>query len=148
MGAKKEAKHTTRIPLLAMRGMVLFPQMVLHFDVGREKSILALNEAMNHDRMLFLSAQTDIRDEDPTGEQIYRVGVVAEIKQIIKSQDHLRVLVAGGYRARLVEFVEDEPHFVATVEEYPTKTYRNVSGTILDALMRLSKNPLAEICPL
>lgn len=139
-----DKQPTIRIPLLAMRGMVLFPQMVLHFDVGREKSIFALNEAMNNDRMLFLAAQTDIRDEDPDGEQIYRVGVVAEIKQIIKSRDHLRVLVEGHYRARLVEIVEDEPYFEAIVEEYPAKSHKSVAKTMLDALMRTVKDLFEE----
>lgn len=144
MSKKTEQDQPVRIPLLAMRGMVLFPQMVLHFDVGREKSIFALNEAMNNDRMLFLAAQTDIRDEDPDGRQIYQVGVVAEIKQIIKSRDHLRVLVEGQYRARMVELVEEEPYFEVLVEKFPTKTFGHISKTMLDALMRTVKDLFEE----
>ena len=141
---KKEIKQT-RLPVLAMRGMVLFPQMVLHFDVGRDKSILALNEAMGESRLLFLSAQKDIRDEDPTGEQIYKVGVVAEIKQIIKSKGHLRVLVEGLYRAKIVGTVNVEPYFTADIEEFPMKSYkRGTSAQMLNALMRTLKDLFEE----
>ncbi len=135
---------SVRIPLLAMRGMVLFPQMVLHFDVGRDKSIYALNEAMNNDRMIFLVAQKDIRNEDPSGEEIYQVGVVAEIRQIIKTQNHLRVLVEGQYRARLLEITENEPYFEALIEEYPLKSMRGVAKNMANAMMRTLKDLFEE----
>ena len=142
--SKKELKQI-RLPVLAMRGMVLFPQMVLHFDVGRDKSILALNEAMGESRLLFLSAQKDIRDEDPTGEQIYKVGVVAEIKQIIKTKGHLRVLVEGQYRARIANMVGSDPYFTADIEEYPMKNHKKGTGTkMLSALMRTLKDLFEE----
>jgi ATP-dependent Lon protease len=127
-----------------MRGMVLFPKMVLHFDVGRDKSIYALNEAMNGDRIIFLSAQRDIRDEDPAVEDIYTTGVVAEIKQIIKSPNHLRVLVEGIYRARALEFTEQEPFYEVMAEEYPLKSQKGVSGNMIDALMRTLKDLFQE----
>ena len=135
---------SVRLPLLAMRGMVLFPQMVLHFDVGRDKSIYALNEAMNEDRMIFLTAQKDIRDEDPVGERIYNIGVVGEIKQIIKSQNHLRVLVEGRYRAKSLELVDRGEYFEACVEAFPLKTARGVSKKMTDALMRTVKDLFQE----
>ena len=137
--------HTkpVRLPVLAMRGMVLFPQMVLHFDVGREKSVFALNEAMNENRMIFLSAQKDIRDEDPSGNDIYRVGVVAEVKQIIKSHAGLRVLVEGNYRARLVEMVQQDPCFFGIIEPYPTRAVQS-RRPMIDALMRTVKDLFDE----
>ncbi|MCL2068381.1 MAG: LON peptidase substrate-binding domain-containing protein, partial [Oscillospiraceae bacterium] len=143
MQQKNEIKQL-RLPVLAMRGMVLFPQMVLHFDVGRDKSILALNQAMNQDRMLFLAAQKDVRDEDPDGEQIYEVGVVAEIKQIIKTKGHLRVLVEGQYRARVVSFIEGDPSFEAIIEPYPMKAMRGTGGRMMSALMRTLKDLFEE----
>ncbi len=137
-------KKTVKLPLLAMRGMVLFPQMVLHFDVGREKSVYALNEAMNEDRLIFLTAQKDIRDEDPEGNNIYDVGVVAEIKQIIKTQNHLRVLVEGRYRARILHIEEEEPYFIAEVEEHPLKSGRSAGKKMINALMRTLKDLFQE----
>ena len=141
----KKEDTLMRMSVLAMRGMVLFPQMVLHFDVGRDKSILALNEAMGEGRLLFLSAQKDIRDEDPTGEQLYKIGVVAEIKQIIKSKGHLRVLVEGKYRARIVKLVDNDPYLTADIEAYPMKSHkRGTSAQMLSALMRTLKDLFSE----
>lgn len=144
MSTSTTQSQALKMPLLAMRGMVLFPQMILNFDVGREKSILALNEAMRNERMLFLTAQTDIRDEDPTAEQIYRIGVVAEIKQIIKSQEHLRVLVEGKYRATLQEVTQEEPYFEAVIQESAMKSHKRVGATMLNALMRTVKDLFEE----
>lgn len=144
MAQGKAERLTVRLPLLAMRGMVLFPQMVLHFDVGREKSMFALNEAMSNNRLIFLTAQKDIRDEDPAEEDIYTIGVVAEIKQIIKSQRHLRVLVEGRYRAKLLQMVEEEPFFEALVVEHPLKATRGSSRSMTDALMRTVKDLFEE----
>ncbi len=141
--AVAKAAQTRRLPLLTLRGMVLFPKMVLHFDVGREKSIFALNEAMNNDRLLFLAAQRDVRDEEPDGEDIYDVGVVAEIRQIIKSGGGLRVLVEGLYRAKLVELRDENTHFTTIVEEYPTKPLTN-RARMTDALMRTLKDLFEE----
>ena len=135
---------SVRLPLLAMRGMVLFPRMVLHFDVGRDKSIYALNEAMNEDRLIFLTAQKDVRDEDPTGDNIYSTGVVAEVKQIVKTQNHLRVLVEGRYRARTVEINERDNFFEVVVEEFPLNAVKGVSKNMTDALMRTLKDQFQE----
>jgi ATP-dependent protease La len=141
MTQKKELSVRT-LPVLTMRGMVLFPQMVLHFDVGRDKSIYALNEAMNNDRILFLTAQKDMRDEDPSREEIYRVGIVAEIKQIIKTQGSLRVLVEGQYRARLLDMTETEPYLEAVVEEYPITPPKKTK--MVSALVRTLKDAFED----
>lgn len=87
------------MPLLALRGLVVFPEMVLHFDVGRKKSIQALNEAMSGDQLIFLVTQRDIKDDEPGENELYSVGVVAKIRQILQlSGDNVRVLVEGLYR--------------------------------------------------
>ena len=92
-----------KIPLLALRGLVLFPNMVLHFDVGRQKSMLALNDVMGKNRKILLVAQKDVRDDEPTAKELYSVGVVAEVRQIVKSSNNsLRVLVEGLYRAKVL----------------------------------------------
>lgn len=89
------------MPVLALRGLVMFPNMVMHFDVGRKKSIEALNKAMQEDQRIFLVAQRDIRDDDPSFEQLYKVGVVAEIRQILKMpSDTLKVVVERALQGK------------------------------------------------
>lgn len=141
---KTSESSSARLPVLALRGMVLFPKMVLHFDVGRDKSIYALNEAMNAQRLIFLAAQKDVRDEEPAGDEIYQVGVIGEIKQIVKSQNHLRVLVEGLYRARSLEIADKGSFFEALVEEYPLKASKGTGKKMLDALMRTLKDLFQE----
>ena len=75
------------LPMMALRGLVVFPEMVLHFDAGRKKSIEALTAAMADDQTIFLAAQKDIETEDPAYDDIYSVGVVAQIKQMLKLRD-------------------------------------------------------------
>ena len=143
----EEKRNLETIPMLALRGLVLFPNMVLHFDVGREKSILALNEVMTKSRKLFLVAQKDIRDDDPNPSQLYQVGVVAEVRQIIKTQsDNLRVLVEGLYRAKIVEVSNEDPFFEAVVEQLPLKRGRILKTALSDALMRTVKDLFEEYC--
>ncbi len=135
------------MPMLILRGLVLFPQMVLHFDVGREKSILALNAVMEGDRKIFLVAQKDLRDDEPQPENIYKVGVVAQVKQIIKSQGGTwRVLVEGLYRGKLLKVSQSEPYFQGEVIPFPLKTTRSIHSAMCDALMRTVKDLFEEYC--
>ena len=135
------------MPALVLRGLVLFPQMVLHFDVGREKSILALNKVMSADRKIFLVAQKNIRDDEPTADSVFRIGVVAQVKQIIKSQSGTwRVLVEGLYRAKMLEVVSEAPYFEVSVVDFPVKNTRSVNSAMCDALMRTVKELFEEYC--
>ncbi|BCI61084.1 Lon protease 1 [Eubacteriaceae bacterium CHKCI005] len=103
-----------RLPLLALRGLVLFPGMTLHFDVGRKKSILALNAAMGDLQEIFLVAQRDVRIDDPTPQDLYEIGVIAKIKQVLRMPgDNIRIVVEGVRRARIEQLVQVEPYFVA-----------------------------------
>lgn len=136
-----------KMPILVLRGLVLFPQMVLHFDVGRDKSILALNQVMSGDRKIFLVAQKDIRDDEPKADGLYKVGVVAQVKQIIKSQGGTwRVLVEGMYRAKLLEVVGEAPYFEGVILSFPLKNSRNLKSAMCDALMRTVKDLFEEYC--
>lgn len=136
-----------KMPMLVLRGLVLFPQMVLHFDVGRDKSILALNQVMSGDRKIFLVAQKNIRDDDPRADALYKVGVVAQVKQIVKSQGGTwRVLVEGMYRAKLLEVVGETPYFEGVVVPFPLKNSRNLKSAMCDALMRTIKDLFEEYC--
>ena len=106
-----------RLPVLALRGLAIFPEQTVHFDVGRLKSALALEYAMKHDQMLFLVPQKDILEDDPTLSGLYPIGTVVKVKQILKSQnENIRVLVTGLCRAKIVELTQSEPYNAGIVE--------------------------------
>ena len=144
----KELVVAEEMPMLALRGLVLFPDMVLHFDVGREKSLLALNEAVNHGRKIFLTAQKEVQDDDPDPSQLYEVGVVAEVRQIVRVQpETLRVLVEGKYRAKLLQVTQRTPYLTAMVEDYPTRLPAG-GRSRCTALVRAAKELFQEYCGL
>ena len=106
-----------RLPVLALRGLAVFPQQTVHFDVGRAKSALALEYAMKHDQILFLAPQKDILVEDPGLTDLYPMGTVVKVKQILKAQnENIRVLVTGLHRARITEMTQNEPYLAGVVE--------------------------------
>ncbi len=106
------------MPLLALRGLVMFPHMVLTFDVGRKKSAEALNAAMASDRTIFLVTQKDISVDEPTKNDLYEIGCVAKIRQVFKISDNVvKVLVEGLYRAKLVSCFNLDEHIVCSVTE-------------------------------
>jgi ATP-dependent Lon protease len=106
------------LPLIPLRGLTIFPYMVLHFDVGRERSINALEEAMVNDQLVFLASQKEAEVNLPTPEDFYQVGTVSKIKQMLKLPgDTIRVLVEGISRARIKSIVKEEPYFMVEVEE-------------------------------
>ena len=105
------------LPMVALRGMTIMPEMVVHFDVSREKSIAAIQEAMEGDQKIFLVAQRSIETDDPTQEDVYEVGTVGTIKQIMKLPKHIvRVLVSGETRGILKQLQQDTPYLRAEVE--------------------------------
>ena len=116
MTAKRKPK-SLRIPLMPLRGLMIFPHMVLHFDVGRPRSIAALEDAMLEKQRIFLVAQKDGDIENPTAEDMCRMGTVALIKQVLNLPgDTLRVLVEGQQRAVLKSIVQEDPFWVADVQ--------------------------------
>lgn len=120
--ATKKNKSIKTIPLLALRGLTVFPFMTMYFDVGREKSIKALEEAMINDQMIFLVAQKDAKMDTPNQEELYSIGTISKVKQLLRLQgDTIRVLVEGISRARIMSIVQEEPCFKAEVEEITTK---------------------------
>ena len=146
--ARPKEPAAEEMPVLALRGLVLFPNMILHFDEGREKSGLALNEAIGGSRKIFLVAQRDFQDNDPDQSQLYRVGVVAEVRQIIRVQSEtLRVLVEGKYRAKLMAVTQQEPFLSGLVQNYPTRA-RVPNRSQCGALMRAAKDLFSEYCNL
>lgn len=108
------------LPILPLRGLTVFPNMTVHFDIGREKSAKALHAAMTNDQNLFLVPQRDVLVENPDLRDLYPVGTVAQVKQVLNPQSStIQVLVVGLYRARLVAFSQKTPFLAGLVEEVP-----------------------------
>lgn len=123
-----------RIPLLPLRGLLVFPSMVLHLDVGREKSIKALEKAMLEDNMILLCSQSEVNIEDPSEDDIYKVGTVSKVRQMLKLPNGtIRVLVEGMFRAEILEYTDMEQYFEVLAKELPET---EVPDPEIDALMR------------
>ena len=111
------SKETKSLPMVALRGLTVLPGMVRHFDVSREKSLAAINEAVEGDQKIFLTAQKSIETEDPGQDDVYEVGTVGTIKQLIKLPKHIvRVLVSGEARGILRRIEQKDPYLRAEVE--------------------------------
>ncbi|MGN0205072.1 MAG: endopeptidase La [Coprococcus sp.] len=111
-----------RMPVLALRGLVCLPDMVLNFDVSRKKSIAALEAAMVKDQMIFLVTQQDPDEEEPSLEKLYRIGTMAKIKQIVKMPENMvRVLAEGKFRAEIDEMISLSPYLLADVIIHDTE---------------------------
>lgn len=129
-----------RLPAIALRGLVVFPNNVVHFEVGRSKSIAAIEWAMANSSPIFLIAQRDMEVEDPAAEDLYRHGVVAEIKQILRvSDDLVKVLVEGKQRARLIGLENDEQMLTASIKEAPVRGIKAEKSVEAEALVRSLK---------
>ncbi len=104
------------MPVLALRGLVVFPGMNLHFDVGREKSVNALNIAMKSNQLIFLVSQKDIKTEYPEQKDLYKIGCISKIKQIVHlADDNIRVLIEGMFRARFSDLMDINKCLMANV---------------------------------
>lgn len=137
------------LPQLPLRGLVLYPQEILHFDVGRNRSLCALNQAMAQDQRIFLTAQKDVQTESPEETDLFSVGVVAKIKQVLKLPDgNVRVLVEGSYRAKRLAFRQLEEYDECSVCEYPLNPLPEEDPSYVTALMRTIKNLFEEYCDL
>ncbi len=121
-------------PLLPLRGVVVFPHVVLHLDVGRERSIKAIDDAMIKDNKIVLSAQKDANVDDPGCDDLYSIGTIAGIKQMIKLPGGtIRVLVEGLGRVKICDYQEEDPYFLVEVEQLEEDETKN---TEIEALMR------------
>ena len=126
--------HERVLPLLPLRGILVFPYMVIHLDVGREKSVQAIEEAMLKDRLIFLATQKDAQTDDPGKDDIYTIGTVAEVKQLLKLPGGtIRVLVEGIARAEINEYVAYDPYFTVSIDQYDEPLGKNSQ---VEALMR------------
>ncbi len=125
------------LPLLPLRGLLVFPNMVLHLDVGRDKSIKALDQAMLKDEsLIFLSTQEEVQMEEPSIQDIYKIGTVSKVRQMLKLPNGtIRVLVEGLYRAKILEYVNEEPHFEVAYQKLEED--EEDTDAEVEALMRM-----------
>ena len=110
------AKNTLNLPVIPLRGLVALPGVVLQFDVGRDKSVKAVDAVMQKNQLVFLTAQTEVYIDDPSMDELYRVGTVARIKRVLKMPgENIRVLAEGLYRGYLVAGAAASPYLTADV---------------------------------
>ena len=135
-----EVLFSQRLPILALRGLNVFPGMTVHFDVGRKKSVRAVEEAMRNNQEIFLVTQKDIQVDDPDVSGLYTIGTVSFVKQILKLPgDTIRLLVEGKYRATLTECIQTEPYLYGRVESVTEPASAKTSAKA-EALMREAYN--------
>ncbi|MEG1782794.1 MAG: LON peptidase substrate-binding domain-containing protein, partial [Oscillospiraceae bacterium] len=131
------------LPTIALNGLVVFPNSMVHFDVGREKSIMALDEAMENDRKIFLVPQLDLNMDYPTKTDTYEVGVIGEVKQILKLREGVvKVLIDAKNRAKIVEMDDKGPFMMALVKDYPMSKIRSGRSDFIEASVRTVKEGL------
>ena len=143
-----EPSEVMALPMIPLRGLHIFPNMVLHFDVGREKSVKALETAMVTNQKIFLTSQKDEDVELPVKDDYYSIGVVAKIKQMLKLQgDTIRVLVEGLYRAEIGEILQESPYIKCTLEDVEEIIPEEITPQIL-ALKRSVETAFDEYAEL
>ena len=131
-----EVLYPKKIPTLALRGVCVFPGMLTHFDVERPQSVAAIDEAMKSNQTLFLIAQRDVQQNDPSFDVLCDLGTVAKIKQVLRVPgDVVRVLVEGQYRARVLQPIQELPYLYAYVDQVPEESY-NANSAKAEALAR------------
>lgn len=130
------------MPAVALRGLVVFPDMTLNFDVGRSRSIDAVKTAMAGNREIFLVAQKDIRDDDPNIDELYKIGTVAKITHILRipNSDTIRISVEGLYRASLVDILQSDPYLICDIRARRTPAVKEDNLQYATALVRQTKD--------
>jgi len=133
------------MPAIALRGLVVFPKINIQFEVSRKKSLAALKNVLNNNKLIFLVTQKDDNIDDPKCKDLYRYGVVAEVRQSVEISDNsTRVLVEGLYRAKLVDIVDDNPYLVAQIKPAPETQTISKNDVELKAVSRVVKELFEE----
>lgn len=126
-----------KMPAVALRGMVILPGMVAHFDVSRAKSIKAVEEVMMDEQKIFLVAQKDVEQENPDIEDLFKIGIIAEVKQVIKLQNNIvRILVEGKERAELSAFLENPDYLLAEIIRFDEEVDDGLPEEAKEAMLR------------
>lgn len=151
----EEKLYAGKLPVLALRGLTVFPDQTVHFDVGRSKSILALEAAMKNDQTLFLVPQKDLLVDDPKLADLYPIGTVAKVKQVLKPQsENLRILVTGVCRGRIAELSQSEPYLFGTIEAVPeqqegdsvrSQALRREANALYGLYLQMSEHPAQTV---
>ena len=141
----KAERRELHLPAIALRGLVVFPNNLVHFEVGREKSIAAVEWAMANNSNVFLVAQKEMELSDPTQEDLFAYGVVAEVKQVLRvSDDLVKVLVEGKYRAKLTDLDTTGDFLLASVRPAPVRVGKTEDAVETEALLRALKSGFDE----
>ncbi|MFI3205641.1 MAG: endopeptidase La [Clostridia bacterium] len=131
------------LPVLAMRGLVVFPKMLVQIDVARKKSVMAIESALEQDRDIFLATQRDLSDSEPSGDDVFDIGLVAKVKQVIHSQNGiLKVHLEGVRRAEIVKINQESPFLIAEVENCESLDYKASART--EAITRIAHERFEE----
>ena len=134
-----------KMPAVALRGMVILPGMVAHFDVSRAKSIKAVEEAMMDEQKIFLVAQKDVEQENPDIEDLFKIGIIAEVKQVIKLQNNIvRILVEGKERAELSAFLENPDYLLAEIIRFDEEVDDGLPEEAKEAMLRSIQETFGE----
>ncbi|HWP34831.1 MAG TPA: endopeptidase La, partial [Thermodesulfobacteriota bacterium] len=146
--AEGETRLPEVLPLLPVRDVVIFPYMIIPLFVGREMSIAAVNEALGRNRLILLATQKDVAEEEPSPEQIYRVGTAAAIMRVLKLPDgRVKILVQGMAKARIVEYVQHKPAYLVRIEPVVEPTVSPLPVEV-EALMRTVREQVEKIISL
>ena len=150
-----ETYYAGKLPILALRGLAVFPDQTVHFDVGRVKSMRALEACMKQDQHILLIPQKDILVDDPKLIDLHSVGVIAHVKQVLKAQgENLRILVTGLNRAKIVEVSQTEPFMAGYVESVPNHTtgdsvrglaLRREAVSVYNSYVELAEQPVQVV---
>ena len=150
-----ETFYSRTLPILALRGLTVFPGQTVHFDVGRPKSVVALEAAMKQDQIILLIPQKDLLVDDPKLSDLYSIGVIAQVKQVLKAQgENLRVLVTGLHRGKITQIHQSEPYLSGTVESVPdqedtdsvrSRAMRREANTTYASYLELCEHPVQLI---
>lgn len=150
-----ESMYAKQMPVLALRGLTVFPEQTVHFDVGRSKSVRALEDAMKGDQPLFLVPQKDLLVDDPKLNDLYAIGTVAKVKQVLRAQgETYQVLVTGICRGKITELSQSEPFLAGTVESVPIpqvtdsprlRALRREANSLYGLYLQMSEHPAQVI---
>lgn len=140
-----ELKDKNMMPCIAMRGLVAFPKMVMHFDIARDLSVKAIEKAVDNDRRIFLITQKNAFIENPSEKDLYKVGVAAEIKQVLKTPDNImRVIVEGIYKAKLISIDKSEGFIEAEIKRTINYSRAKTDEVETEAVMRSLKDAFSR----
>lgn len=146
MNEEKKKSGIITLPMLALRELVVFPNVVIHFDVARSASTRSLLAAAEGNKLIFLVAQCD-NEEEVTPDKLFTVGVVAQIRQLLKTPSGVtRVMAEGLYRAKLINVQSIDPYYIADIKKYPDRGGSKLDATETEALVRAVKDEFRSYC--